>query len=85
MSPHETERATTHRDFRPEASLRIVRERECREMTGLSRPQRWRLERVGKFPKRLSLSEKSIGWLEHEIQSWIRARLAERDTHRLVA
>lgn len=58
--------------------LRIVRETECQRMTGLSRAQRWRLEQSGKFPKRCRLSEKAHGWLESEIQDWIRDRVTAR-------
>jgi prophage regulatory protein len=61
------------------AQLRVIRELECKRISGLSRTQRWRLERVGKFPKRIPLSEKAHGWLEIEIQGWIRDRLALRD------
>ena len=39
----------------------------------------WRLERAGKFPKRVPLGAARHGWLETEIDEWILARLAERD------
>ncbi|HET6806011.1 MAG TPA: AlpA family phage regulatory protein [Frateuria sp.] len=35
-----------------------------------------RLEKAGKFPKRLSLP--SVAWLESEIAGWIRERAAAR-------
>jgi prophage regulatory protein len=53
---------------------RIVREAECQRLTGLSRTQRWRLERAGRFPQRLQLSERAIGWLEREVRDWIAER-----------
>lgn len=53
---------------------RIVRECECKKRTGLSRTTRWRLERVGKFPRRRRLSEGCTGWLESEIAAWIATR-----------
>lgn len=28
------------------------------------------------FPKRIHLSSHSVGWLEHEIDAWIEARIA---------
>ena len=49
---------------------RFIRERECRELTGLSRSTRWRLERQGKFPRRRRLSPNGIGWLLSEIEAW---------------
>jgi predicted DNA-binding transcriptional regulator AlpA len=57
----------------PEA---IVREPECRALTGLSRPTRWRLERAGLFPKKRQLSPGCKGWLRSEIQAWIAERAA---------
>jgi hypothetical protein len=36
------------------------------------------LEGKGRFPKRIRLSERKVGWFEHEIDEWIAARAAER-------
>lgn len=55
---------------------RVVREAECRLLTGLSRTQRWRLERAEQFPARRRLSTNSTGWLMSEVQHWIAARAA---------
>ena len=41
---------------------RIIREEECRQLTGLSRTRRYELEQLGRFPKRLKLSEHATGW-----------------------
>jgi prophage regulatory protein len=57
---------------------RIIRESECRARTGLSRTQRWRLEREGRFPARVPLSERAFGWVESEVQDWIFGRLLDR-------
>ncbi len=53
---------------------RIVRDPECQSMTGLARSSRWRLERAGRFPPRVQLSDNSIGWRLSELQQWIRKR-----------
>ena len=55
-------------------ATRIIREKECEERTGLSRSTRNRLEREGKFPKRRKLSANAVGWLEEEIEAWLRQR-----------
>jgi prophage regulatory protein len=57
---------------------RFIRENECRQRTGLSRAQRWRLEREGRFPTKIQLSDRAFGWLESEIEAWIAARVRER-------
>ena len=53
---------------------RMIRERECKEVTGLSRTTRWRLERKGDFPKRRKISENAVGWLQSELADWLSAR-----------
>lgn len=53
---------------------RIIRERECKHTSGLSRSTRWRQERAGLFPKRRRISSNAVGWLESEIQEWLRTR-----------
>ena len=57
-------------------SDRMIRERECRQMSGLSRTTRWRLERAGQFPRRRIISLNAVGWLESEVQDWLRGRQA---------
>ncbi len=36
------------------------------------------LEKKGRFPQRIRLGERKVGWLEHEIEAWIAGRAAER-------
>jgi prophage regulatory protein len=61
---------------RLQATDSFVREPECRQITGLSRVTRWRLEREGKFPRRRRLSSGAIGWLRSEIAHWVATRAA---------
>lgn len=49
---------------------RVVREKECRELTGLCRATRFLWEKKGKFPVRRNLGGRSVGWLLSEIQEW---------------
>lgn len=53
---------------------RLIRDAECRELTGLSRSTRWRLEREGRFPKRRQISENAVGWLASELNDFIKSR-----------
>lgn len=55
---------------------RFLREREVRQITGLSRSSRWRLERLGLFPRRRTISPGAVAWLESEIEAWITERAA---------
>lgn len=45
----------------------------------LSKCQLWRLEREGKFPRRVHVSARSIAWAADEIDDYVRQRMAARD------
>jgi len=45
-----------------------------------SRVHIWRLERVGEFPRRVPIGRARHGWLESEIDAWLKAKVAARDT-----
>jgi len=53
---------------------RIIRDRECREITGLSRTVRWRLERGGKFPAKIWLTANTCGYRLSDILDWLDER-----------
>ena len=58
---------------------RIISSRELREMVSYSNMQVWRMERDGRFPKRIKLGPGRVGWSLREVQDWIAERKAERD------
>jgi prophage regulatory protein len=60
-------------------SLRIVRAKEVDRLTGTHASQRNRLEAAGKFPRRVKITTKAVGWIEGEIVAWIKGRMALRD------
>lgn len=55
-------------------SDRIIREPECRRVTGLARNTRWRMMRRGEFPQSRQIAPGAIGWLESEVLAWIAGR-----------
>lgn len=57
---------------------RIIRKPELLNTVGLSDPTIWRMEKDGKFPKRLRLGGNSCGWLESEVNGWLADRAAAR-------
>jgi predicted DNA-binding transcriptional regulator AlpA len=59
--------------------MKLIRERQRRELTGVSRASWWRFERDGYAPKRFHLSPGIAVWDEEEIVAWLEARKAERD------
>ena len=61
--------------------MRILRKPEVVDRVGYSAMHIWRLERDGKFPRRIQLGPNAIGWIEDEVDDWIRAKVAQRDKH----
>jgi prophage regulatory protein len=64
-----------------EKKMRIISFVELRSIKGIpfSRYHVDRLEKAGKFPRRVHVSEGHIGWLESEVDAFIASRVAERD------
>ena len=58
-------------------NLRIIKRLEVEFITGLSRSTIYAKMETGKFPKPIKLSERSVGWLEHEVQEWLKNRVTE--------
>jgi prophage regulatory protein len=44
-----------------------------------SKPHLWRLEKAGKFPKRVPVGASRYGYVEDEIDAYIAERIAARD------
>ena len=63
-----------------QSANRFIREAECKELTGLSRTTRWRMERDGAFPSRRQLSPNAVGWRLSEVIGWLESR--KRRTYR---
>ncbi|HEK2898209.1 TPA: AlpA family phage regulatory protein [Proteus mirabilis] len=49
---------------------RLVREKERKEITSISRSQAWKLEKENNFPKRKQLGNCSCGWMLSELLIW---------------
>lgn len=62
--------------------MKILRRRAVIEKTGLSRDTIRRFVRDGRFPAPVGLGPNSIGWVEDEVDQWVRDRAAERDSKR---
>jgi predicted DNA-binding transcriptional regulator AlpA len=54
--------------------MRMIDCREVMDRTGLSRTTLWRLERARAFPPRRRLTSNRVGWIENEIEEWLRSR-----------
>jgi prophage regulatory protein len=54
--------------------MKFIRTEVVVTKTGLSRTSVWRLEREGTFPKRRQLGTRSVGWVESEVEAWMKSR-----------
>ena len=60
---------------------RLVSKKELKTVLGIpySFQHIARLEKAGKFPKRIRLGQNRVAWLMTEIEAWIDERLAQRE------
>jgi prophage regulatory protein len=58
--------------------MRILRFPELKRRIGYSRMHIDRLERAGMFPKRIRLGSNSVGWIEAEIDQWLKEKVLAR-------
>lgn len=65
--------------------MKIMRLSEVIDRTGLGRSSIYKLMAEGQFPKNINLFNRSVGWVEQEVQDWIQKRIAERDRELAVA
>jgi predicted DNA-binding transcriptional regulator AlpA len=60
---------------RPPPTLRLLSRREvCERLGGISYPTIWKWMREGRFPKARVLNGGKLGWIESEIEEWIRGQ-----------
>lgn len=57
---------------------KVIRKPEVFGRVPLSDPTIWRMEKAGKFPKRIQLGGNSVGWFEDEIDKWLANKAAAR-------
>ncbi len=49
----------------------ILRLPKVMELTGKSRTTLWRDEREGRFPKRVKIGPRAVGWLRSSVEKWL--------------
>ena len=57
---------------------RIIRLREVLDRIGLSRSTLYLLIAKGEFCQRICLTQRTVGWLESEVDAWIAERASRR-------
>ena len=64
-------------DQRTNPPTRFLRLPEVQARTGLSRSTIYVRLDQGRFPRPVSLGSRAVGWIEAEVDEWIRERIAE--------
>lgn len=64
--------------------MRILRLKEVIENTGLSRSTIYKYVSEGTFPEPVHLGGRTVGWVNHEIEDWIIAKVEARDSKQLM-
>ena len=57
---------------------RILRRREVEARTGIARSTIYQLVSEKRFPAPVRLGERSVGWVEAEVDAWLSERIAAR-------
>ena len=60
--------------------MKLLSKKQVRETVLYSPAHIARLEAEGRFPKRVKLGSGRVGWVDEEVQGWLLARIAERDS-----
>ncbi len=61
-------------------SQQILRFPAVQQRVSLSRASLYRLIKLGKFPKPVSLGGRAVGFVESEIENWISTRAQQTNT-----
>jgi prophage regulatory protein len=54
---------------------RILRLPEVCAVTGFGRSMIYQMEAEGRFPRRVNIGARAVGWVEREVQQWIQQRI----------
>jgi len=74
-------RSPVSKTVRPrEFNERALRLPQVCQMTGLRRSMIYQLQAERRFPQRIMLSGRAVGWLESEVQAWLDSRIEESRT-----
>jgi len=60
-------------------TVRILSKKEIRLLVLYSPAHIDRLEKAGRFPKRVQLGPGRVGWVESEVLAWLEERIRARD------
>ena len=63
---------------RVDSPIRILRLPQVCDVTGLCRSMIYLMEADQRFPKRVKIGVRAVGWLEKEVEAWLTRRIEAR-------
>ena len=64
---------------------RLLRLQDVCRTTGLCRSMIYRMEAEKRFPQRVKIGHRAVGWVEQEVAQWVADRIAASRTRRPIA
>lgn len=64
----------------PILKTRIIRPKELSEILGVSRTTLWRMQNRGNLPNCIRISAGAVGWIESDIENWLKAKKAGKSS-----
>jgi len=61
------------------SSKKLIRIKTVKTITGISKSHIYLLASQGRFPRPIKLGERSVAWIEEEVETWIENRISQRD------
>jgi prophage regulatory protein len=61
--------------------IRILRLPEVCHITGLKRAMIYRLQQMDSFPQSVRITDHAVGWVDSEVQAWLKQRVVARRSH----
>ena len=61
--------------LRPNEPLQVLRLPQVCRVTGLCRSMIYQLEAERRFPCRIKIGVRAVGWIESEVQEWLSTRI----------
>ena len=58
-------------------AVQILRLPQVCAVTGLKRSMIYKLEAERRFPNRIKIGERAVGWIESKVRTWVAMRIAE--------
>jgi prophage regulatory protein len=65
---------------REKSQIKLLARKDVEKIVGMSRSWLYAAVADGEFPAPIHISPSAVRWLSSEVQSWIEAKIRERDT-----